>query len=406
MSGEFKARPSEVAGIAVLADSIGSDARAAARFLDEQTRPSGDTSGDIMQMLLGPFSLATDFMHGRYDDLSSTCLSIGVELNRAAWMYADQEKKNYDALNDNLLICPLPEAGVGSENPGTGAAESFPEPARYVAVESVNLTPPETGAEDIRKLIADSAGWLGDVDDAIKAYSKWSPLEEVIKPISGNWNELKRIGDAYKIAGEAMEKSGKNLAAGAKQVDEHWDGKAAVAFQEYTRRQTEAMIWEGPVGRVTKACLDRVAEEVKAAIKEAVSHLADMLEEQVNVEDAMHLLKFALKKIPFVGTGAQLYEIIKIIDAVRSRVTSLVDKIRELVEALTGYLSAVASPSGQLNELSETTLAPITSKVDDVKKKAELVQDIAGVADADGPLHKPTDNFSVGTGRHPWEDAA
>ncbi|MDH6283669.1 hypothetical protein [Prescottella agglutinans] len=406
MGEVFEANAAEVAGLGVLADSIANDARAATRFLDEQTRPTGDTSGGIMQMLLSPFSLATDFMHGRYNELASTCSSIGIELNRAAWMYADQEKKNYDALNANLQSCLLPEAGADSENPGTGAAEPFPEPSRYVAVESVDLAPPATDAEDIRGLIADSAGWLGDVDDGIKVATGWSPLEEVIKPISGNWNELKRIGDAYKISGEAMEKCGKNLAAGATQVDEHWDGKAAVAFQEYSARQADAMIWEGPVGRVTKVGLERVAEEVKAAIKEAVSHLADMLEEQVQVNDVAHLLKFVLKKVPLAGTTYQGYEIIKIIDAVRDRVTSLVDKIREVVDALAEYLSMIASPSGDLNELSESTLAPITSKVDDVKKKAELVQDIAGVADADGPMHKPTDGFSVGTGRDPWEDAA
>ncbi|WP_147283560.1 hypothetical protein [Rhodococcus sp. AG1013] len=359
-----------------------------------------------MQMLLSPLSLATDFTHGRYDDLSSTCSSIGVELNRAAWMYADQEKRNYDALNANLLSCLLPEAGADAEHPGTGVAGPFPEPSKYSAVESVDLAPPETAAEDIRKLISDSAGWLGDVDDGIKVATGWSPLEEVIKPISGNWNELKRIGDAYKIAGEAMETSGQNLAAGAKQVDEHWDGKAAVAFQEYASRQAEAMTWEGPVGRVTKVCLERVADEIKAAVEEAVSHLADMLEEQVQVNDASHLLKFVLKKIPLAGTGYQVYEITKIIDAVQGRVTSLVEKIREVVKALNGFLAAVASPSGTLNELAESILAPITSKVDDVRTKAELAFDIAGVADADGPLHKPTESFSMGTGGEPWEDAA
>ncbi|MDH6679819.1 hypothetical protein M2284_004043 [Rhodococcus sp. LBL1] len=406
MGEVFEANAAEVAGLGVLADSIANDARAATRFLDEQTRPTGDTSGGIMQMLLTPFSLATDFMHGRYNDLASTCSSIGIELNRAAWMYADQEKKNYDALNANLQSCLLPEAGADSENPGTGSAEPFPEPSRYVAVESVDLAPPATGAEDIRGLIADAAGWLGDVDDAIKVATGWSPLEEAIKPISGNWNELKRIGEAYKIAGEGMEKCGKNLEAGAKQVDGHWDGKAAVAFQEYAKRQVAAMVWEGPVGRVTKACLDRVAEEVQAAVVEGVNHLADMLNEEVRVDDAIHLLKFAVKKVPFLGIAMQADAIRRIIFRTRDLVMTLVDRIREVVDALKDYLAAVASPSGDLNQLSESTLAPITSKLDDAKKKAELGLDIAGVADADGPLHKPTGDFSVGVGRDPWEDAA
>ena len=44
--------------------------------------------------------------------------------------------------------------------------------------------------------------------------------------------------------------------AGAKQVSDHWRGKAEESFQDYARGQVEAMDWEGPVGRLTKEALD------------------------------------------------------------------------------------------------------------------------------------------------------
>ncbi|NLU82616.1 hypothetical protein HCA44_07460 [Rhodococcus sp. HNM0569] len=330
---------------------------------------------------------------------------MGVELNRAAWMYVDQDNRNYDALNAHAEAAILNPGQYGSTTPAPGPAESFPDPARYVLPDKINLGEPETAAEDIRRLIADSAGWLGDVDDAIKAATNWSPLEQVIKPISGNWNELKRIGDAYKIAGEAFDKSAKNLEAGAKQVSDHWNGKAASAFQNYAQLQIEAMKWEAPVGRVIKAALDRVAEEIKSAAVEAITNLKEMLEDEVRVNDAWDLLKFAVKKIPVIGNAAQVASILKIIHDVAERVMKLVDKIREVVDALKSFLGTLASPSGHFNEVSESTLAPITDKVTNMKKKAELIRDVKNALDAEGPANKPTNDFSVGEGSDPWAGA-
>ncbi|MFD4265934.1 hypothetical protein [Rhodococcus sp. NPDC058481] len=400
----FRGDASEIAGAAVLANEVADKASDAARFTRDNATPGGNFGEGLLQTLFSPLELAADAAWSRFDGHTAMCRGIGTELNRAAWMYSDQERKNYEALNANLLVCLVDESAYGPDVAAPGAAGDYPDPARYVAHEDVNLDPPVTAAEDIRTLIADRAGWLGDIDTAIKAVTGWSALEETIKPIGGNWNELKRIGESHKVAGEAMENCGKNLESGAKQISDHWAGKAEEAFQDYTGRQVEAMTWEGPVGRAIKTLLEAAADEIKRVCLEVVSNLADLLEKEVQIEDVTDLLKFAVKKIPFLGTAVQVEAIIRIIFSVKDQVTALVDSIRGVVDTVSGFLSAVVSPSGTLNELSAETLAPITDRFDDKKKKLKLIEDLAGVADADGPLHKPTESFSVGT--DPWADAA
>ena len=402
----LKVSAAEVSGCAVLADAIGHDVSSASKFLGKHGTPLGDFSGDIMQTLLSPLESFKTMTQSRFDDLSARNNYMGIELNRAAWMYHDTDKKNYDALNENVAFCYLDPSVFDSEHGAPAAADDYPSPAPYKAAEDIKLDPPATASEDIRKVIADSAGWLGDVDDAIAAVSGgWSPLDEAIKPIAGNWNELKRLGEAYKTAGEAVENSGKNLQAGTKQLDPHWNGKAANAFVEYSAREVDAMVWEGPVGRVIKAGLEAVAEEIKKAATEVVSNLAEMLKKEVELKDIKGVLKVVLKKVPVVGTAWQIYAIEEIIRQTAVRVMELVEQIKELTEALQGFLAAVVDPGGAINEKFEDKLAPITSKVKDTKKKYDLTMDIKNAADMDGPLHKPTENFSVGPGRDPWADA-
>lgn len=58
---------------------------------------------------------------------------------------------------------------------------------------TVDFPPPQSATDDIRKVIAESAGWVGDVDNVFKTVTGWSPLERLIAPLSGNWNENSMI---------------------------------------------------------------------------------------------------------------------------------------------------------------------------------------------------------------------
>ncbi|WP_040789018.1 hypothetical protein [Nocardia paucivorans] len=105
---------------------------------------------------------------------------------------------------------------------------------------------------------------VGDVNEAVKnvtrmAGSEVNMLETLLAPITANWNELRRIGESYKLAGNSMESCGGNLEEVVRRVGPHWDGKAALAFEGWAQSQIAAMKWEGPVGRVISDLLPTVS---------------------------------------------------------------------------------------------------------------------------------------------------
>ncbi|MFD1815783.1 hypothetical protein [Rhodococcus gannanensis] len=407
MNESFRAKPDEVAGLSVLAHRIADDAWETTNFARAHTMPEGDFGEGAMMSLLTPLAKYSEALVRRYDANHENCRGIGVNLNRTAWMYHDQEARNYAALNANMVALDQLDASSYSDTvPAQGLAVDYENPARYVAPESIKLDEPETMAGDIRNLIAERAGWLGDVDEAIKAATNWSALEEVIKPVSGNWNDLKQIGEAHKTAGEAMANCGKNLEAGAKQVTDHWAGKAEEAFQDYARLQVEAMKWEGPVGRLAKEALCTAGTAIQDAAFEIVEQLADLLKEQVELDGVWDTVKFFAKKLGPVGMGIQGWAIVDIVMSVKGRVEELVERIRGIVDAIHGFLQPVIDMNNSANAISEETLGPIAEYVRDTKRQAEIGRDLAAVADFGGPLNRPTEDYSAGTGNEPWEDAA
>ncbi|EME24022.1 hypothetical protein [Rhodococcus triatomae] len=407
MSEVFEANSNEIAGLSVLAHKIADEAWETTNFTRSHTPPGGDFGDGVMWALYAPLGTYSEALVRRYDANHENCRGIGVNLNRSAWMYHDQEARNYAALNANVIaLDSLDPTSYSDTVPAPGLAADYENPARYVAPEAVKLDPPETMAEDIRALIAERAGWLGDVDEAIKAVTKWSALEEVIKPVSGNWNELKRIGESHKIAGEAMEKCGKNLEAGAKQVTDHWAGKAEEAFQDYVRLQVEAMKWEGPVGRLTKEALCTAGAAIQDSCFEIVEQLADLLKEQVTIDGFQGALKFALRKAGPVGLLLQGSAIYDIIMSVKGRVEQLVETIRGIVDAIKDFLNPLIDMNNGVNAISEDKLEPIAEYVRDTRRKAEIGLDMKAAADFGGPLNRPTEDYSPGTGNEPWEDAA
>ncbi len=407
MGEKLKTAPHEIAGLAVLVNDIHESTLKTVDFVRQHGTPSGDLSGDVLKGLAAPLNAFRDMTADRMSSMAWTNLGTSEELNRAAWMYHDQEAKNYAALNQVTRSTQhdLSVADVDVEKQGL-STESYASPAPYKAPEEIKLDPPSSIKEDVGQIISEAAGWLGDVNDAIKHATKgaWSPLDEALQPIAGNWNELKRIGETYKIAGFAFENSAKNLTAGARQVDDHWDGKAALAFQDYAGKQVKAMAWEGPVGRTVNTALEMIADEIKKAAIEIVNKLAEMLEKQVSFDDALDFLKFAVKKIPVVGWTAQAAAIVDIVLKTKDLVMKLVNEIQEAARSLQTFLEFVSDPISKGQERLNDKLSPITDKLATVQQQASVADDLRLIADTSGPRNKPP-QFEIGEGRQPWEDA-
>ncbi|QNG17375.1 hypothetical protein G4H71_07810 [Rhodococcus triatomae] len=395
----FEARPGEIAGLGKQTKSISEDVFSAKRYVDEHTVAFGIFSGTILGALDKPFEIAREAVSKEFNDLGEKTESMAVELNRAAWMYHRTDKQTYDALNAHMADKSFDTSPYGSDAPAPGPAEPYPDPARYALPEDFELKAPDHGSSDIREVIAEAGGWLGDVDTFVKEVSGWSPIETLIQPLNGNWNELKRIGDAYKNAGNAIEACGDSMKSGKSQISDWWKGKAADRYQDYATRQHEALQWWGPSLRVAEKMLTYLSNKLLSGIKELVVWIKDWLEKQVKLESGITgAFKFVIKNT-LAGKAAIL---LKVIYDAKNLLTKIMNGIKDLVEAARDNLPYIFSPSGTYNENFEKTLKPFN----EVLKTGKTIRDVKNTADSGPAVNRPKDDFSVGTGNEPWAAAS
>ncbi|MGV9675352.1 hypothetical protein ACWDSJ_08735 [Nocardia sp. NPDC003482] len=417
MGEKFDADASEIAGLGVLVADIGADATKAAEFIGHEGMPAEWLHGPIIDGLVEYIRGAAEGTKSRMSELARTTSATGTELNKVAWMYVDQEKKNYDALNQHTFLGPEGPGVTHTSDPrveSPGATEGFTSPQHYAKPEDFKLDKPAANREDTIALIAEVAPVLGDLNETIKSVTRTAgneidPLGKCLEPIPGNWSEVRRIGEAYKGAGNGMEACGKNLEAGLKRVDPTWNGKAALSFNDWANHQIAAMKWEGPVGRVISDGLGVVADEIRDAVKSVLQKLWSILESQIDFTSVKGIFKTIGKKIPIVG---QAYEIIdlgrKLVNIITTAV-DLVQKIQTLVDKVKKLLEFIKNPIAKLKDNAQQKLnevvAPITDRVQDATRKAAIAADVAQIAQVDSMRDRPTQGYDVGSGTNPWDNA-
>ncbi|MGF0310948.1 WXG100 family type VII secretion target [Rhodococcus sp. IEGM1428] len=398
----LSADATEIAGLGNLLDRIGVDTLASHRYLLDQAGLGENVVGQILRRLQPYVDGFAEMTRTRQVHLSDNCVEMGAELNKAAWLYADQDQKNYDLLNAHTTPPPLPGIDRGSsDRAAVGHVDEFEGPADYGRPHGIDYPPTNPVLDDLRDVLDEAAGWLGEIDRTIFELSGWSPLNEATIPITGNWNEIRRIGQAYEIVGEAMEAAAESLAAGVRRVDGHWNGAAAQAFTEYADRQTNAMRWEGHAGRTIAAICTAIAEQLRGAALAVVRKVVELLESEVAVDNARGALKVMLKKVPVVGAAWQVESIIEICWTAMDLTKELIVKIEKVVDDFGVFLDALGDPEGQVGQKIDDTLRPLNDFLDYGKQAVEAGK----TADIRPVLDTPDEDFSVGTGDEPWRDA-
>ncbi|MDP9637412.1 uncharacterized protein YukE [Rhodococcus cercidiphylli] len=402
MTEQLAAKTSEIAGLGNLLDRIGADTLASHHYLLDNAGLGENVVGEILKKLRPYIARFQEMTHTRHVHLSANCGEMGAELNKAAWLYADQDRKNYDLLNAHTSVPPLPGSDRGSsDHAAAGHVDEFDGAADYGHTHGIDYPPTNPAIDDIRDVLADASEWLGEIDRTIFELSGWSPLREATIPVTGNWNEIRRIGQAYQIAGDAMEAAAESLAAGVRRVDGHWNGAAAQAFTDYADRQLAAMRWEGHAGRTIAAICTAIAEQLRGAALAVVRKIVELLESEVAVDNARGALKVVLKKVPVVGTAWQVESIIEICLAAMDLTKDLIVKIEQVVDDFGGFLDALGDPEGQVGQKIDDTLRPLNDLLDYGTQAVEAGK----TADIRPVLDTPDEDFSVGTGDEPWRDA-
>ncbi|MEV6136118.1 hypothetical protein AB0L63_08650 [Nocardia sp. NPDC051990] len=399
------ARPSQISGLGNLVDDLGNDCATIATFVGNNCLPKGELfTGVIISDLLSPLNNISNVFRGRMSDLGTHTKSTAVELNKAAWMYHDQDQRNYAALNAHTSEVPsAPGGDPGSDVERAGQTAAYEGAAKYPKPESITLNEPTVNQEDTAGLIGEVAPWLRDVNESIKSVTRMAgnevdPLVLLLKPIEGNWNEVRRIGESYKAAGNAMEATGKNLENGVKLVGQYWDGKAAISFEEnWARRQIAAMKWEGPVGRVIADVAGKLADEIREGIKSALTKLKDMLEDYIDVKSIKGIFKQVIKKVPGLGQVVEVIDLGHKIYTIVTAVKQIIDKIEQTKNRLKEFLSFLSEPSRVVADKLEEKIQPTL-------KNAAVANDLKEIALVNSTLERPRESYEVGTAGQPWED--
>ncbi|CAH0125290.1 WXG100 family type VII secretion target [Rhodococcoides fascians] len=398
----LSADAADIAGLGNLLDRIGADTLASHHYLLDNAGLGENVVGEILKKLRPYIARFQEMTRTRHVHLSANCGEMGAELNKAAWLYADQDRKNYDLLNAHTSVPPLPGSDRGSsDHAAAGNVDEFDGAADYGHPHGIDYPPTNPVIDDIRDVLADASEWLGEIDRTIFELSGWSPLREATIPVTGNWNEIRRIGQAYQIAGDAMEAAAESLAAGVRRVDGHWNGAAAQAFTDYADRQLAAMRWEGHAGRTIAAICTAIAEQLRGAALAVVRKIVELLESGVALDNARGALKVVLKKVPVVGTAWQVESIIEICLTAMDLTKDLIVKIEQVVDDFGGFLDALGDPEGQVGQKIDDTLRPLNDLLDYGKQAVE----VGKTADIRPVLDTPDEDFSVGTGDGPWRDA-
>ncbi|MFF7938145.1 hypothetical protein ACFZC5_00425 [Nocardia gamkensis] len=411
----FVAKPGEIAGLGKLVAEVGDDASKASTFIGQQGMPADWLKGPIIDQLIAPVKEAAAATQQRMSEIAKATTATGVELNKAAWMYHDQDQKNYEALNKNTFSGPVaPDAPVAPDVEAQGSTTAYASPENYSKSKNFELQEPQSNKEDTVALIGEVAPILGEVNETIKSITRTAgneidPLGKCLEPIPGNWSEVRRIGEAYKAAGNGMEACGENLEAGLRQVDQHWNGKAAQSFNDWATRQIAAMKWEGPVGRIISDVLGVVADEIRQAVKTILTKLWDILNDQIDFTSIKGIFKTIAKKIPVVGQIGEIVILGQKIFRIVTTALDLVKTIQTLVDQVKKLLEYLRDPIGKLKEGAEQklkeTIAPFTDKLEKASKATAVATDIGKIAQVNSTLDRPGDGYEVGSGRQPWEDA-
>ncbi|MFI5720983.1 hypothetical protein [Nocardia sp. NPDC051750] len=412
MPEDLLADPQHLAGLSKAMEEIANDGYRIVTLTREHCPVSAaGFGGEVFQPLLQPFTLAAEATSNRLSGISGANLSTSTELNNAAWLYHEQDKQTYEALNAATIDMHTGQpvaVDSGFENPGV--VKDYYASIWYGKPNIIKTDPPSAAPPELADLISETTGVLGDVNDAIKDVTRMAGeeiniLETVLNPITVNWNELRRIGETYKVAGNGMEALAANLEDGLSKVGPNWNGQAAIAFEDWARPQIAAMKWEGPTGRVICDLFNVISDRIRECIRTACEKLKDMIVSMVEFRSVKDVLKFVAKKIPVIGTIAEAIDLSTKIWKVVDMVLDIKREIEHLRDRITELLQFVTDPVGKGKEWVQQKMEPVTGAVADAAKKAALVNDINSIAHAEDTLNRPKDSYEIGSGQQPWQAA-
>lgn len=423
----FKVEPKDLFGVGNVTNILGLSEREAAMLAraPQSFSYKGDGGFDVPGLIavVGIDKAVSEFsaaMESRLNSRTTSLDYISYELKRAAWRYTAQDRATADQIAEShskienyggyngLHVAPMTDATPFS--PGDHPDTGMPTPR----------------TTDIRAVIDQSKGILTEIDQAVREVTAWvsqhitdvggkegwSPLEQVVGPLTGNWAELERAGECFKKAGAASETVAASLTARNSDLAHTWQGKAADSYQDFGGRLTKAMAWEGPIGRISEAVLSAMVEQALAAIVDLLNYVNKKFKEEI-VDQALKFIRDTAitAGIPGVGWMAaavrgatKAYNLGMAIYHIYTEVAEMIKKIKEMIEAAKAVLVVLENPEAAAEKEINQRIDKVKEKVDKADKLAGLGQDVISAGDITAITRAPKDKYAAATGTEAWAD--
>jgi uncharacterized protein YukE len=374
MAEGFAVKEAHVAGFSGLADDLSMQA---ADLMGHAHNEACATSGftGLMQLVKTPVDAYAQATTLRLADKVDRFNGMSNELLRAAWVYSGADQSVYEMHGG-----PVPGQVTGYRR--------FPDPEAYRVRTPLALEVPGHEEADVRALLDEVGGSLNVIDDVVSYITGWSPVTEIVSPLSGNWTELSRAGEVLTQTGNGAETLAANLTAALAQLDPHWDGGAALSFQSYAERLSRAIEVEGPLNRLVAYVYEQVAGEFEKAAQFMVTTLKAAVDKVATA--------VATGWVPFFG-WYKAYNAVRTVINVFQEAKQLIDSLKTLIEQVQTVVDAVEDPAGWAQGALEEKLSPITDAVEQGQQAVDLGRDLADLAaGADDLANSPDGNYHLG----------
>jgi hypothetical protein len=270
-------------GLPAQLDRVRDDALAGSAYVDAHTTLS---YGGVLDAITGAHEHAVGQVRSYLDMLAGPVAGNTAEAVRVALTYYRQTDANAAASLDATY--PAHEGrgdiylGGGRPSLGNGFTDVSEPSDRY-------RPPPDRSEEfsfhvPIAALISPAAMGRTLIVEATMLASKlglghpWDPYEAILKPVTGDWNGLRRCADVFESVAEALEEMGGNVQSAASSITNVWIGNAADGVFAYLTEIAESLEKaRGPVKRLAKSYEDAAegAHKLFETLSDVLNDLID-----------------------------------------------------------------------------------------------------------------------------------
>jgi uncharacterized protein YukE len=414
----LKADPERISGLGNHVLGLNRNVLRTVNMVSGHAGSTGEFKG-LMANLKSPIDGLLDATVSRQKSLSPALHGTAVNLKQAAWDYTSTDREaalgiahtREQEYNTNPFIPPAEVVLGTAPDPvvRVPVVDDVPGAVALTAPREIDVEPPPTESVDWNALIEESAGWLADADSAIATLTQgWSPIQQALEPVAGNWMELKRIGKTYGKSGTAFDTIAGDLTSGHAEIDAHWNGSAAVAYTGYSINMVKGLNWEGSVGRLLERGLSLAADQLEETAKAIIELVKKGLGRIVKVDSFTGALKMAARFVPGAGTATAVAEVSRMLYEVATAADAMIEQLMAGIDAVKTFIAFCSDPvgfaQGTADDKVKDELKPFTDFIDDTADAKQLVTDVSTATEVRRVSATPSTAYDPGSGDELWED--